>query len=258
MTDTPRWRTLHLPVRQRTAWRYVTLWRLLRQAERASATRLTVGLAGGIGVATLGASALVRFLNRAERAPHPAALAHVETLLGELAAKADLPAPPLLVLPAAATRFLGRANALAFGPGPRAGLIVIWPSLLEAPDAVLRPILAHELGHLAHRDFWRLGMAQLALVAGLGAALHRAPRAKLFGVTLAAAFNLLAFNAITRAVEAGADVYALDLLDTPAELAGALEWLAAANQLQAPEPALLGDHPPIARRIERARRTQRS
>ncbi len=159
--------------------------------------------------------------------------------------------------------------------------VVIYDNLIEDyPRAQVRSVIAHELGHVAHRDVPR-GLLWLALVALPGTFLVQvlaeriAPReltprrgARRAGPealpALALALALVSFgltvagNALSRRVEARADAYALELTDEPKAFV-ALERSLALRNIGDPDPPaltqrLFGSHPTTIQRIGIGRR----
>lgn len=140
-------------------------------------------------------------------------------LAGQLAAAANLPDPPRIAVLPSRTK-----NAVAL-PGGR--IFLLEGLLLEArgPDEVAG-VLAHEIGHVAHRD----GLKRMIQVGGTGYLLGL-----LFGDVggagvLVALAQTFADTSYSRAIEAQADAYAAGLmaaLGRPAtplgELMGRLE-----------------------------------
>jgi STE24 endopeptidase len=177
-----------------------------------------------------------------------------------------------------------KANAMFTGMG-RTKRIVLGDTMLdEFNEDEIEVVLAHELGHQVHRDIWKLiavsapasavGLFATHLLApgvlrrwgrswgldvekGLGDAAALPLLVLLSGAASTALVPLL--NGLIRTrVEAPADRYALDLTRNPVAFVGAMEKLARMN-LANPSPSalvkfLLYDHPPIAERIDAARR----
>ena len=149
--------------------------------------------------------------------------------------------------------------------------VVLYDNLLDrADEPVLRSVVAHELGHVAHDDLGR-GLLFVAIIAPLGMLLVAAAGTALaerggtrpglpaaipaFALTIAVvSFGLnLAGNQLSREVEASADGFALQLTDDPRGFIELQQRLAADNHSD-PDPAgavdaLLRTHPSAARRI---------
>lgn len=149
--------------------------------------------------------------------------------------------------------------------------VVLYDNLLERADRTeLEAVVAHELGHVAHRDIPR-GILFVALVAPLGmltvafagGALARRSDAETgtpsalpaYALTLTVvAFGLgLAGNQLSRGVEASADAFALDLTGDPQGMIDLQRRLALTN-LSDPDPsgpldAVLRTHPSTVERI---------
>jgi STE24 endopeptidase len=149
---------------------------------------------------------------------------------------------------------------------------VLYDTLLrDFPPDQVRSVVAHELGHVKHRDVPR-GLLWLAIVAPAGMLVVQrlterlAPDARLGrgagpAVLPAAALSiaLVAFlinipgNAMSRRVEASADAYSLKLDGNPAAMIG-LERRLAIQNVADPDPPrvwqiLFGTHPTTLERI---------
>jgi STE24 endopeptidase len=169
-----------------------------------------------------------------------------------------------------------RANAALVGMGRTRRILVSDTLLAEYSDDEIEVILAHELAHHVHRDITKgLGVECLLLFAafaaagaalrvwgpsvGLTAAMDVAglPLLTLVGGgVMVAAMPLV--HALSRANERRADRYALDITRRPAAFISAMRRLAAQN-LAEERPSrialwLFHSHPPIAERIEDARK----
>ena len=155
------------------------------------------------------------------------------------------------------------ANAFAVGFGPSAH-VVIWNTLLDGRFTFpqVRFVLAHELGHLAHRHILRgvawfalLLLPVLALVAYTtnlrrGSAVPLA----LLLIALAQLVLLPVQNAISRRIETEADWTALNATRDPAAVRGLFRGFVVTS-LQDPSPpgwihVLLDDHPSPLQRVE--------
>ncbi len=157
--------------------------------------------------------------------------------------------------------------------------VVLYDNLIEdVPEAQLRSVVAHELGHVEGRDVPR-GMLWIAIVAplatlfiaGAGEALARRGGAEpgtpaalpalalVLGVTVFVVG--VAGNQLSRAVEARADTFALELTDDPRALIAIQKQLAARNLSDPDPPALVeilfGSHPSAVERIGAAEAWQR-
>ena len=170
-----------------------------------------------------------------------------------------------------ASRRTTGANAYVNGLG-HTKRVVLYDNLLKdfAPDQV-RSVVAHELGHVKHRDVPR-GLLWLAIVAPAGTFLVQrlterlAPEARLGRgagpvVLPAAALSiaLVSFalnipgNAMSRQIEASADAYSLKLDGDPAAMIG-LERRLATQNVADPDPPdwlqfVFGTHPKTVDRI---------
>ncbi|WP_185844449.1 M48 family metallopeptidase [Nonomuraea sp. WAC 01424] len=197
------------------------------------------------------------------------------TLRTELLAMAERDGVPVEdVLVADASRRTTALNAYVSGFGATRR-IVVYDTLLKAPESEVELVVAHELGHAKHADVLD-GTLLGGLLAGFGAIglfllvgpLRRRtgiasvadPRAVgvLMGVmTLASLVSDPAQNLITRHVEARADVHALDLTRDPATFVAMQKRLAITNisdlSPDAVEYVLYASHPSSPERIAMAR-----
>jgi STE24 endopeptidase len=146
--------------------------------------------------------------------------------------------------------------------------VVLYDTLIEKYSrAEVDSVVAHELGHVKHRDVPR-GILWLAIVAPAGVLLVQrlteriAPR-ETAGPTMlpAAALSIavvafvmgVASNFLSRRVEARADAYALQMTNDPAAFIS-LERKLAITNVSEPDPPrwvvlLFGTHPPTVERI---------
>ncbi len=172
-----------------------------------------------------------------------------------------------------ASRRTTAANAYVTGVG-RTKRVVLYDTLLKdfSPGEV-RLVVAHELGHVRHRDVPH-GLLYLALVAPFGMlAVARlgerlAPRdslgtaaavpAVVLAVGLMAPAITTISNQLSRGVEQHADQFSLELAGEPEQFIGFQKRIAATNVSDPDPPALaqflLGTHPTTMERIGLARR----
>jgi STE24 endopeptidase len=171
-----------------------------------------------------------------------------------------------------ASRRTTAINAYVGGLG-QTKRVVLYDNLIEDyPREQVRSVVAHELGHVKHRDVPR-GLLWIAIVAPAGTFLvqrlaerfagggldgpERPGPAALPAVVLS--FSLVAFgltcagNVLSRQVEARADAYALELTGEPRAFVALTRSLAIRN-LGDPDPppafhALFGTHPTTIDRI---------
>jgi STE24 endopeptidase len=181
------------------------------------------------------------------------------------------------VLVSDASRRTTRLNAYVSGFGSTRRIVLYDTVLDRLPDAEIRSIVAHELGHVAARDvltgslIGALGAA--AAMAGLGwllcapGLLRRAgarsagdPAVVPLVLVLLAAGSLLATpvgNLVSRQVEARADLRALDLTRDPEAFVAMMKRLAASNLADPDPPAAwqwwFGTHPTTPERVAFAR-----
>jgi STE24 endopeptidase len=155
--------------------------------------------------------------------------------------------------------------------------IVLFDTLVAGfPAEEVESVLAHELGHHAHRDIGRGLLVQGVLAVGSLAVADVLLRAGVrwlsldgpgdlaglpFVALVATVLGLLTMplgNAWSRRMERQADDYALALIGRPEAFVAALERLGALNLAERdPHPVkewLLHSHPSIGRRVARARR----
>lgn len=165
-------------------------------------------------------------------------------------------------------------NAYVGGLGPTKRVVLYDTLLDEADRGERRSVVAHELGHVHGRDIPR-GLLFVAISAPLGLlfasrfsqALGRRSGAEpgqpasLPALAVALAVTSFAIgvvgNQLSRAVEARADTFALELTDDPRALIGLQQRLARTN-LSDPDPPdavsfLLGTHPTALERIGAAK-----
>jgi STE24 endopeptidase len=165
-----------------------------------------------------------------------------------------------------ASRRTTAANAYVAGLGPTKR-VVLFDTLLDRYNRdEVRLVVAHELGHVRHRDVPRM-VAYAALIApALGLAVQRlswalSPErgtpATLPVLALAAALVSgpvgLAGNALSRAIERRADEFALELAGAPEAFVSFERTIALQNLADLDPPQwvsrLLATHPPTAERI---------
>jgi STE24 endopeptidase len=185
-----------------------------------------------------------------------------------LARKADISVGDVLVVDA--SRRTRTANAYVTGLG-HTKRVVLYDTLLERfTPAQTRLVVAHELGHVKHRDVLRgLGWTAIATPAAMyvvmllterwsrrAAAPPGSPTAlPAFALALAVAVfaGTVIGNQLSRPVEAAADAFSLELTDEPRGFVELERELALANLSDPDPPALLhwlfGTHPTTMERI---------
>jgi len=173
-----------------------------------------------------------------------------------------------------------RGNAMLSPKGGKLEVLVFDTLLEEVGPEGIEVVVAHELGHRAHKD-WPTMLVLFGLLFVAGIALAHAVLAELAGrwglagpgdpatlPVLLLVLNLwmlvaqVVLNAFMRAREYAADRYALELTGNIEAFEHTFVTLARQN-LADPEPPewvefWLHDHPSIARRLEAARRVARS
>jgi len=168
-----------------------------------------------------------------------------------------------------------RANAALVGSWRTRRVLVSDTLLADYSDDEIEVILAHELGHHAHRDLFTglliEGLLVTAALAVAALAVDRVwPAFGLSGPTDVAVVPLLVLsagavmlsatpivNGISRHHERRADRYAVNLTERPAALVSALRRLGTQNLAETNPPAvalwLFHSHPPLEQRISDAR-----
>jgi STE24 endopeptidase len=184
----------------------------------------------------------------------------------ELARQADVKVGEVYVMDA--SRRTTAANAYVAGLGSTKRVVLYDTLLRDFSPAEVRLVLAHELGHVHYGDVPR-GLLYVAIVApfGMFAAARLAERMRPAGgpaavpaVALALALLVPAItmisNQLSRAVEARADRYSMELTRAPDDLIAFQERITVKN-VSDPEPRewthfLLGTHPTAMERIGQA------
>ena len=209
---------------------------------------------------------------------HPLPAGPLADDLHALAARAGVRVRALRVLEASAK--MSGSNAFVAGVGPTRRIMLFDNLLGDDPEterqmAETRSVLAHELGHHASGDLWRMSAASAVgtaiALAAVAAALTRLPDA--LAHRSAGAFAMLpalfvcaalvqivtgvALGAYSRRRERAADAYGVELIGDGEPFARAMESLCATNLSELRPPRLeqwLGaSHPPPYERIARAR-----
>lgn len=214
----------------------------------------------------------------------------IYAIVRDLAAHADIPMPRIYLIPSAAP------NAFATGRNPKNAVVAVTQGIFELLNAEeLRGVLAHELGHVLHRDILTSSIAAtLAGAIGMLANMarwtlmfggsqrednHRGgnPVALLFMAILMPIAAMLVQMAVSRSREYHADEAGARLCGNPLYLASALQKLENAsrrtpmfqtdpttahlfivNPLKGSALAtLFSTHPPIEERIARLERLAR-
>jgi STE24 endopeptidase len=166
-----------------------------------------------------------------------------------------------------ASRRTTAANAYVTGVGHTKRVVLYDTLLKDFTPAETRLVVAHELGHVRHRDVPR-GLLWLALVAPFGTlaiarlseSLTRPGSSAVPAVALSLAIVAPALttvsNQLSRAVERRADAFALDLTGEPDAMV-AFERRITIQNVGDPDPprwqeVVLGTHPPTMERIGQA------
>jgi heat shock protein HtpX len=199
-------------------------------------------------------------------------------MVRELSERAGLPMPRVYISPEQAP------NAFATGRNPSHAAVAVTEGLLNTMNArQIRGVLAHELGHVKHRDILIGSIAAtmagaITVLARLAIFLPRNsddeeggnPLAALLMMILAPVAAILIQAAISRSREYNADSFGGELCGNPHDLASALERLSAYNEripmhtpptqssmfivkprIQGGFVGLFSSHPPIEKRIAR-------
>ena len=201
--------------------------------------------------------------------------APVVSIVGELAKRAELPAPPqLYVIPSPVIN--------AFATGVRSdSILAITQGLLNRLDGrELVGVIAHETAHIRHNDLWIMSLADtmsrftyFMSMMGVLLFLFSLPMALMGGYPIPWLGILLLYFAptassllqlgLSRAREYDADLEAARLSGDPEGLASALQKIEAYQGRlwetiftpgrSLPVPSLLRTHPPLEERIRRLR-----
>lgn len=172
------------------------------------------------------------------------------------------------------SRKTAKANALVAGLGATKKIFLSDTLLQDFPDEETEVVLAHEVGHYVHRDVLRLAVAgflfslatffvsartleYLAPRFGYAALADIATLPLLVLVTSAVGLLLMPLqNAFSRHIEIGADAFALKMTGAASAFVALMRRLGEKNLSDAAPTPLVEfffyDHPPIAKRIERA------
>ena len=176
-----------------------------------------------------------------------------------------------------ASRRTSGANAYVAGLGHTKRVVLYDNLLRDFTPAEVRLVVAHELGHVRHRDVPH-GLLYLAIVAPFGmlAVARLSERlggrdtlgtpaalpAVLLAVALVAPAITSISNQLSRAVERRADAYALELTSEPRTQIAFQRRIAVKNVSDPDPPAwvtfLLGTHPPTIERIGQAEAAARA
>jgi heat shock protein HtpX len=199
-------------------------------------------------------------------------------IVRELSERAGLPMPRVYISPEQAP------NAFATGRNPSHAAVAVTEGLLRTMnERQIRAVLAHEIGHVKHRDILISSVAAtiagaITMLARLAIFMPRSssddeghnPLAGLLMLILAPLAAILIQAAISRSREYNADSFGGKLCGDPRDLAGALQRLSAYNEKipmhASPSQAsmfivkplipggfvgLFSSHPPIEKRVER-------
>jgi STE24 endopeptidase len=192
----------------------------------------------------------------------------------ELAARADVEVGEVYVMDA--SRRTTAANAYVAGLGSTKRVVLYDNLIDDFTPAEVRLVVAHELGHVHHHDVPR-GLLYLAIVAPFGmlAVARIAEQLAPDGLGKPAAVPAVALaialvvpgitfvsNGLSRAVEARADRYAMELTGDPEDLIAFQRRITVKN-VSDPDPpgwvhALLGTHPTAMERIGQSLAFRRS
>jgi len=205
----------------------------------------------------------------------------LHAIVANLAQRAGLPMPRIALIPE------DTPNAFATGRNPEHAVVACTEGLMRLMSRTeLEGVLAHELGHVKHRDILIGSMASVlaqAIMFLSRMAMYVTPRDEegrpnpLAGILIAIFGPLAALllqMAISRSREYMADAFAAEITGRPDQLASALERLEAYNHripMMHAEPttanmmivnpltggglmSLFSTHPPIQARVERLRR----
>lgn len=199
---------------------------------------LVVAAAMNIGAYWFSDRIVLRMYHAREVSPVQAPELYV--MVRALAARADLPMPKVYIIPEKAP------NAFATGRNPQNGIVAVTEGLLRILDRrEVAAVIAHELGHIKHRDTLIMAIAatfagalsMLANAAMFGSLLGGSqssedegggsPLAGLLGVLIAPIAATLVQMSISRAREFMADEAAARYTGAPLVLASALRKIEA-------------------------------
>jgi STE24 endopeptidase len=200
---------------------------------------------------------------------HPLANARLAAEARELAAREGVSGVRIEVLDVG-----GPPNAASMGIGPSRRLL-LWDTLVDGrfSDAEVRVVIAHELGHQAHHDVWKLLALEGLFLVPAGVVVARVTRRRggmrdpaavplgLFVFFLLQLVATPALNAVSRRTEADADWAALEATHDPAASRALFDRFVVTS-LQDPSPpwweyVLFWDHPTTTQRVAMADAWQR-
>lgn len=210
----------------------------------------------------------------------------LEDDVADLARRASMPKPRVYIVPHEAS-----PNAFATGRSPDKGVVAVTAGLLRALDRrQVRGVLAHELGHIKHRDTLTSTVAAtmagvVTMLAGLarwgaifggfgGDREDRNPLGLLVVALVAPVVAAMIHMAVSRTREYAADARAAELTEDPDGMADALERIAGVghrvpmqtgneathyivNNFSGGLAGWFSTHPPIEERVARLRRLGR-
>jgi heat shock protein HtpX len=183
------------------------------------------------GVLNLGAwffsDTIVLKTSGAQEIPDDPELNWIKEEVAELAQAADMPVPRVYWVPGERS-----PNAFATGRSPSKGVVAVTRGLLETLDRrQVRAVLAHELGHIKHRD-----TLTSAIAGTMAGAITFMARAMLYSrkkhplmlvvALVAPLFAVMLRMAVSRSREYEADRRAASITEDPEGLAQALEVIA--------------------------------
>ncbi|HWQ10519.1 MAG TPA: zinc metalloprotease HtpX [Holophaga sp.] len=211
----------------------------------------------------------------AEEAPE------LHAIVSNLAQRAGLPMPRVAIIPEATP------NAFATGRNPEHAVVAVTAGIMRTlPRQELEGVLAHEMGHIKHRDIL-VGSLAAVLAQAIMFISHLAlwitprdeegrsnPLAGIVVYILGPIAAMMLQMAISRSREYLADDYSARLTGRPDMLASALARISGYNEeapMRSAQPAsahmmiinplrgggffsLFSTHPPVAKRIERLNR----
>lgn len=201
-------------------------------------------------------------------------------MLHTLSARAELPKPPrFFYVPSALP------NAFSVGSRDDAAVAVSDGLLRLLNPRELQGVLAHEISHVANRDLWIMGLADImSRITGVTSYMGQfllflnlplwimghapVPWLVVFALILSPTIMSLLQLALSRAREYSADLDAATLTGDPLGLAAALVKLERSNGRfweeillpgrRIPEPSVLRTHPPTSERVRRLRELAQS
>jgi STE24 endopeptidase len=249
----------------------LALWSFLWLVRRAPRTWWAWSAGVAAGFVVVGSFLYPVLIEPAFNQFEPLPAGALRTDLLRLADESGVPVQDVLV--SDASRRTTALNAYVSGLGSTRRIVIYDTLLDDLPDQQIESIVAHELGHVVHRDvltgtlMGALGAAAATALFGwlltwtpllrrVGADGPGDPRVVPLVLFLLGAMSLLATpvqNTVSRQIEARADLFALDLTRDPDAFISMQRRLAETNLADPDPPAawqwFFGSHPTAAQRV---------